>query len=149
MSTKNFLLASLFCLLPFTLFANPIKDLLERIDPGASKKFVIQLQKNADKDFFELDQKGDKVVVRGNTYVNIATGLNMQASNLPGTICRQTCRKRFPKSPTPNGAKPTSACVMISTIARILIRWHSGTGHAGKKKSTGWHCMASTCRLPQ
>ena len=76
MSTKNFLLASLFCLLPFTLFANPIKDLLERIDPGASKKFVIQLQKNADKDFFELDQKGDKVVVRGNTYVNIATGLN-------------------------------------------------------------------------
>lgn len=76
MSTKNFLLASLFSLLPFTLFANPIKDLLERIDPGASKKFVIQLQKNADKDFFELDQKGDKVVVRGNTYVNIATGLN-------------------------------------------------------------------------
>ena len=76
MSTKNFLLASLFCLLPFTLFANPIKDLLERIDPGASKKFVIQLQKNTDKDFFELDQKGDKVVVRGNTYVNIATGLN-------------------------------------------------------------------------
>ena len=76
MSTKNFLLASLFCLLPFTLFANPIKDLLERIDPGASKKFVIQLQKNADKDFFELEQKGDKVVVRGNTYVNIATGLN-------------------------------------------------------------------------
>lgn len=76
MSTKNFLLASLFSLLPFTLFANPIKDLLERIDPGSSKKFVIQLQKNADKDFFELDQKGDKVVVRGNTYVNIATGLN-------------------------------------------------------------------------
>lgn len=76
MSTKNFLLASLFSLLPFTLFANPIKDLLERIDPGASKKFVIQLQKNTDKDFFELDQKGDKVVVRGNTYVNIATGLN-------------------------------------------------------------------------
>lgn len=76
MSTKNFLLASLFSLLPFTLFANPIKDLLERIDPGSSKKFVIQLQKNADKDFFELDQKGDKVVVCGNTYVNIATGLN-------------------------------------------------------------------------
>ena len=76
MSTKNFLLASLFSLLPFTLFANPIKDLLERIDPGSFKKFVIQLQKNADKDFFELDQKGDKVVVCGNTYVNIATGLN-------------------------------------------------------------------------
>ncbi|MDE6693689.1 MAG: alpha-N-acetylglucosaminidase, partial [Muribaculaceae bacterium] len=27
-------------------------------------------------DYFELDQKGDKVVIRGNSYVNIATGLN-------------------------------------------------------------------------
>lgn len=26
--------------------------------------------------FFELDQKGDKVIIRGNDYVNIATGLN-------------------------------------------------------------------------
>ncbi len=76
MKLKKLLLASLLCLLPFSLFANPVKNLLERIDPGASKKFVIQLQKNADNDFFELDQKGDKVVVRGNTYVNIATGLN-------------------------------------------------------------------------
>lgn len=76
MKLKNLLLAGLLCLLPFSLFANPVKNLLERIDPGASKKFVIQLQKNADNDFFELDQKGNKVVVRGNTYVNIATGLN-------------------------------------------------------------------------
>lgn len=57
------------------MFANPIDGLLERIDKGASHKFVIELKKN-DKDFFELDQKGKKVVVRGNTYVNIATGLN-------------------------------------------------------------------------
>ena len=55
--------------------ANPIKGLLERIDEGASRKFVIELKKG-DKDFFELDQKGKKVVIRGNTYVNIATGLN-------------------------------------------------------------------------
>lgn len=57
------------------MFANPIDGLLERIDKGASHKFVIELKKS-DKDFFELDQKGKKVVVRGNTYVNIATGLN-------------------------------------------------------------------------
>ena len=56
-------------------WANPIDGLLERIDKGASRKFVIELKKG-DKDFFELDQKGSKVVVRGNTYVNIATGLN-------------------------------------------------------------------------
>ncbi|MBE6287310.1 MAG: alpha-N-acetylglucosaminidase [Mediterranea massiliensis] len=57
------------------LYANPIHDLLERIDAGASKKFNIELKKG-DKDFFELDQRGKKVVIRGNTYVNIATGLN-------------------------------------------------------------------------
>ena len=55
--------------------ANPVQSLLERIDQGASKKFVIQKQKS-DVDFFELDQQGSKVVVRGNTWVNIASGLN-------------------------------------------------------------------------
>lgn len=54
---------------------NPVQSLLERIDPGASKKFIIET-KVSDSDFFELDQKGSKVVVRGNNYVNIATGLN-------------------------------------------------------------------------
>ena len=58
-----------------TLSANPITGLLERIDKGASKKFIIQQQKS-DVDFFELDQKGNKVVVRGNNYVSIATGIN-------------------------------------------------------------------------
>ena len=55
--------------------ATPIKGLLERIDKGASRKFIIE-QTNAPTDFFELDQKDDKVVVRGNNYVCIATGLN-------------------------------------------------------------------------
>ena len=58
-----------------TLFAGPVEKLLERIDEGASKKFVIELKKS-DTDFFELDQRGKKVVVRGNTYVNIASGIN-------------------------------------------------------------------------
>ena len=56
-------------------FGNPIKDLLERIDPGASKKFAIEL-KEGERDFFELDQKGKRVAVSGNSYVNIAVGLN-------------------------------------------------------------------------
>lgn len=58
-----------------SLHANPIKGLLERIDPGCSSKFLIE-QKASDTDFFELDQKGDKVVIRGNNYVSIATGVN-------------------------------------------------------------------------
>ena len=72
---KKFLcLISLF-LLEVTLYAPPITGLLERIDKGASRKFVIERLKG-EKDFFELDQKGNKVVVRGNNYVSIATGIN-------------------------------------------------------------------------
>lgn len=61
--------------IPFSLWSNPVDGLLERICPGSSHKFIIQLQKGGN-DFFELDQKGNKVVIRGNNYVNIATGLN-------------------------------------------------------------------------
>ncbi len=76
MKIRRFLLTLLACVcIPFSLWSNPIDGLLERICPGASHKFIIQLQKG-ENDFFELDQKGNKVVIRGNNYVNIATGLN-------------------------------------------------------------------------
>lgn len=55
--------------------ASPVEGLLERIDKGASRKFIIERVKGP-ADFFELDQKGDKVVIRGNNWVSIATGLN-------------------------------------------------------------------------
>ena len=76
MKIRRFLLILLACIcIPFSLWSNPIDGLLERICPGAFHKFIIQLQKG-ENDFFELDQKGNKVVIRGNNYVNIATGLN-------------------------------------------------------------------------
>ena len=62
-------------LLMIQMWANPVDELLERIDKGASARFKTELVKS-DKDFFELDQKGKKVVVRGNTWVNIASGVN-------------------------------------------------------------------------
>lgn len=55
--------------------ASPVTELLERIDKGASEKFRIERRKGV-RDFFELDQDGDKVVVRGNNYVSIAAGIN-------------------------------------------------------------------------
>ena len=60
--------------LSLSLFATPIDGLLERIDKGASKKIVIVLQPGS-QDFFELDQKGHKPVVRGNSWINIAAGI--------------------------------------------------------------------------
>ncbi|MCD7936079.1 MAG: alpha-N-acetylglucosaminidase [Tannerellaceae bacterium] len=65
----------LFCFLFLSLQAHPVQGLLERIDKGASGKFILELQKS-DTDFFELDQEGDKIVIRANNYVSIATGLN-------------------------------------------------------------------------
>ncbi|MBP3251670.1 MAG: alpha-N-acetylglucosaminidase [Prevotella sp.] len=69
------LLVLLFCAACIQLSATPVDDLLERIDRGASKKFKIELQKSQ-RDFFELDQTGHRVTVRGNSWVNIASGLN-------------------------------------------------------------------------
>lgn len=72
---KKTLLLFALCLVWGLVQASPVTELLERIDKGASKKFRIE-RREAAHDFFELDQQGDKVVVRGNNYVSIATGIN-------------------------------------------------------------------------
>lgn len=61
-------------LLPVALQANPVHGLLERLEKGSSQRFIIEKVKS-DKDFFELESRGDKIVVRGNTYVNLASGI--------------------------------------------------------------------------
>lgn len=69
------LFLSLLLLFSVIMQANPVKGMLERISPGSSKNFELVLQPG-DEDFFELDQKGKKVVVRGNSWVNVAVGVN-------------------------------------------------------------------------
>ena len=71
-------IVSIVCMLSVSAvmcLANPVKGLLERIDEGASKKFIIE-KVDAGRDFFELDSRKGKIVVKGNTYVNIAAGIN-------------------------------------------------------------------------
>ena len=74
---KTICLLVALCLSLVVSFARPtpVDELLERIDRGASAKFKIELVKGS-KDFFELDQAGKRVVVRGNSWVNIASGVN-------------------------------------------------------------------------
>lgn len=72
---------SLFCFLllccsTLASAASPVRGLLERIAPGSSGKFIIEQVASDGEDFFELDQQGSKVVIRGNNPVSIATGLN-------------------------------------------------------------------------
>ncbi|EGF57220.1 alpha-N-acetylglucosaminidase [Bacteroides fluxus] len=69
----------LFCLLlciALTAGASPVKGLIERVAPGSSGKFIIEQKPSSGIDFFELDQKGEKIVIRGNNPVSIAAGLN-------------------------------------------------------------------------
>lgn len=72
---KRIIICAAFCLLTLQIAANPVDALLERIDKGASKKFKIELRK-AEKDFFELSQAGQRVLITANTWVNAAVGLN-------------------------------------------------------------------------
>lgn len=71
---KQFKLILYLLLFSMGLQANPIHGLLERLEKGASKHFILERVKS-DKDFFELESKGSKIVVRGNTYVNLAAGV--------------------------------------------------------------------------
>ena len=55
--------------------ANPIATLIERIDKGASSKFIIEI-KDDTIDYFELDNKNGKILIRANNWVSSAVGLN-------------------------------------------------------------------------
>lgn len=73
---KRIIAGIITCLFSIALYAaTPVDNMLERIDRGASRKFKIEKVKS-DRDFFELDRSGNKVVVRGNSWVNIASGIN-------------------------------------------------------------------------
>ncbi len=57
--------------------AHPLTGLLERIDPGASRRFAFEITDDKSRlDYFELSQRGSKPLIRANTYVNAAVGLN-------------------------------------------------------------------------
>ena len=100
---KLFLL--LFIFVTVSVTATPIDNLLERIDKGASAKFQIQLVKS-DKDFFELDQAGKRIVVRGNTWVNIASGINWYLKYYAGIQLTWNCMKAKLPDQLPVVTKP-------------------------------------------
>ena len=55
--------------------SNPVADLLERIDAGASQRIDIELVESPEA-FFEIDVRGGKPVIRSDSYVHAAVGLN-------------------------------------------------------------------------
>ena len=77
---KLILLALLIIAAPAATAApesNPVSELAERIHKGTSKKFIFELaDQQSEEDFFELENQGGKIAIRGNNYVSIAAGLN-------------------------------------------------------------------------
>ncbi len=102
---KTLAIICLCCLSATLRAANPVEGLLERIDPGASAKFLID-SVGGEKAFFELDRQADKVVVRGNNYVSIATGINWYLKYYAGIHLTWNCMtaklpERLPMVPRP------------------------------------------------
>ena len=152
MYMKNtFLLLSWLILLPSGILANPIKGMLERIDKGASDKFVVELHKSSN-DFFELDRKGDKVVIRGNTYINIATGINWYLKYHAGIhLSWNSMHASLPNVLPPVFRKErhenkSGPALRFQITAPTPTPWHFGIGNVGKRNWTGWHYTESTCR---
>lgn len=81
--------------------ANPVDGLLERIDPGASKKFVTRIKASPDgRDFFEVGRQGSKVRIEGNNYISIAAGLNWYLKNVAHVHLTWNCMNaRIPDRP--------------------------------------------------
>ena len=123
----------IICFLPLLSCAErftPVDGLLERIDKGASKKFKIELVKSP-KDFFELDQSGKQVVVRGNTWVNIASGINWYLKYYAGVQLSwngMTAKLPavLPKVERKNAMRQTSNCAMTSIVHFLLFHGFLG-----------------------
>ena len=69
---------------------SPAEALLERIDPGASKRIETELVE-ASEAFFEIDVRGGKPVVRADSYVHLAVGLNWYLKYYCGIQLSREC----------------------------------------------------------
>ena len=55
----------------------PVYDLIKRIVPTVAEHFVVEfIQKEGEKDVYEVESKGDKIILRGNNGVSVASALN-------------------------------------------------------------------------
>lgn len=59
------------------LAQSPVEGLVERIEKGASKKFLFEISDaESPEDFFTLSTKRGKILIEGNNWISVAVGLN-------------------------------------------------------------------------
>ena len=96
-----FLLAATACARP----ASPVDALLERIDPGASRRIVSEIRP-ASEAYFEIDCRGRKPVIRGDNYVHVAVGLNWYLKYYCGIQLSRECPTAALPTVLPRPSKP-------------------------------------------
>ena len=74
-------IASIACF-PVMKASHPVESLLERIDPGASSKILVE-QTDTPTEYFEITSRDGKPLIKGNSPVNIAAGLNWYLKYYP------------------------------------------------------------------
>ena len=76
----------LFLLLAMFVEANPVGQMLERLQKGLSSRFKIEIHSSSDQgdDYFELYGGGRKVTVRANNYVSAGA-----CEKVAGALCRK------------------------------------------------------------
>lgn len=89
-------------------------------------------------------------MVRGNTYVNIATGLNWYLKYYAGIhLTWNGMQAKLPDVLPPveeKLRKETDLSLRYDfNYCTYSYSMAFGIGDAGRKKSTGWLCMVSTC----
>lgn len=79
---KKVLICLFFSVLPLLVLAGPIEQMLRRIAPGQEKHFQFVLDPGkGSKSFFEITRNKERIRIRGNSYVSIASGLNWYLTN--------------------------------------------------------------------
>lgn len=161
-------LVELLCTVALGAFANPADDLLNRIDKGAAAKFKTVLVKS-DKDFFEIDQaqkgngtsaasksatgKNNPIIIRGNSWVNIAVGINWYLKHHAGIhISWNNMNVKLPAVlPAVKQKERHETDLKLRynfnycTFSYTMAFWDWNRW----QKEIDWRrCMASTCRLP-
>ena len=87
--------------------AASVECLIERICPGASKHFFIQIDTSATESYFELAQGSDnRIIISADCPINAATGLNWYLKYYAGIHLSWNCMRADLPDTLPPGGPP-------------------------------------------
>ncbi len=116
----------------------PVNSLAERVTEGTSKdRILFRMTPEKDdvsKDYFEITAEDGKVLIVGNSDLSLATGLNWYLKYVAGIHLSWN-----------NPSQKLPEVLPLPIIVLIPTQWLSGIGNVGRRRLTGWHCMALIC----